>query len=176
MLPLRRLCEALTPAVLKLNQEFDCSGRTGANFSRINRDIRFAKDKTPYKSQMYLKFGVPFPGDAESGQFYAGFTAETVTAGFRLYAGGKRKESAIAVMAQPRMEQNPRWLAQQKRRLGRRYESYWWMASGGQLEKGECVDCAAEVGEGGGDARGICEGAGEDVSGVVSALTFYFTA
>jgi len=37
----------------------DTSGRTGANFSRINRDIRFAKDKTLYKTHMYLKFSVP---------------------------------------------------------------------------------------------------------------------
>lgn len=135
VLPLRQLCERLTPAVIKLNAEFDCSGRTGANFSRINRDIRFAKDKTPYKSQMYLKFEVPFPGGAETGQFYAGFTAETVTAGFRLYSGSKRKESAIAVIAQPRIEKTPRWIAQQKARLGRKYESYWYSTEKGEWTK-----------------------------------------
>ena len=46
--PLRRLLEQLAPAVLRLNDRFDVTGRTGANFSRINRDIRFARDKTPY--------------------------------------------------------------------------------------------------------------------------------
>ena len=56
VLPFRRLCEELSPAVLKLNPHFDAMGRRGANFSRINRDIRFAKDKTPYRTQMYLKF------------------------------------------------------------------------------------------------------------------------
>ena len=54
--PLRMLLDELAPAVLKLNPALDVSGRTGANFSRINRDIRFAKDKTPYRPQMYLKF------------------------------------------------------------------------------------------------------------------------
>src|SRR5690242_6249958 len=102
--PFRRLLEELSPTVLKLDSRFDTTGRTGANFSRINRDIRFAKDKTPYKSQMYLKFEVPFDGEAETGQLYAGFTAERVTAGFRVYSGSKRKESAIAVIAQPRLE------------------------------------------------------------------------
>src|SRR4029077_1075683 len=46
--PFRRLLEELSPAVLELDSRFDTTGRSGANFSRINRDIRFAKDKTPY--------------------------------------------------------------------------------------------------------------------------------
>ena len=42
VLPFRRLCEELSPVVLKLDPRFDAMGRRGANFSRINRDIRFA--------------------------------------------------------------------------------------------------------------------------------------
>ncbi len=135
VLPLRQLCEELTPAVLRLNPDFDCSGRTGANFSRINRDTRFANDKTPYRAQMYLKFAVPFAGEGETGQLYAGFGADAVTAGFRIYSGSKRKESALAQIAGPRLEANPRWLAQQKKRLGRRYESYWYSTEKGQWTK-----------------------------------------
>src|ERR1700674_1330674 len=41
--PFRRFFEVMAPAVLQLDSRFDTSGRTGANFSRINRDIRFAK-------------------------------------------------------------------------------------------------------------------------------------
>src|SRR5580704_16793804 len=52
--PLRALCEELAPAVLKLDAQFETSGRTGANLSRINRDIRFAKDKTPYRTGTYV--------------------------------------------------------------------------------------------------------------------------
>src|SRR6202142_2648605 len=94
--PFRRLLEELAPEVLQIDERFDTTGRRGANFSRINRDIRFAKDKTLYKTQMYLKFQQPFPGDRESGQLYAGLSTETVTAGFRIYSGAKRKESALA--------------------------------------------------------------------------------
>jgi uncharacterized protein (TIGR02453 family) len=130
--PLRALCEELTPELLRLDARFDCRGRTGANFSRINRDTRFAKDKTPYRAQMYLKFAVPFPGKAESGQLYVGISAKTVTAGFRIYSGSKRKESALAQVAALRLEANPRWLTQQKKRLSRQYESYWY-----SVEKGE---------------------------------------
>lgn len=130
--PFRRLLEELAPAALKLDMRFDTSGRTGPNFSRINRDIRFAKDKTPYKTQMYLKFAVPAPGKRETGQLYVGLSKDTVTAGFRIYSGGKRKESTLAVIAEPRVLASPRWVAKQKTRLGRRYESYWYT-----MEKGE---------------------------------------
>src|SRR6266852_4737181 len=41
VLPFRRLLEELSPTVLKLDERFDALGRRGANFSRINRDIRF---------------------------------------------------------------------------------------------------------------------------------------
>lgn len=132
--PLRALCEELAPALLKLDQRFETSGRTGANLSRINRDIRFAKDKTPYRTGMYVKFSAPFDGDGEAGQLYVGISAKTVTSGFRIYSGSKRKESALAQIADARVAANPRWLAQEKRRLGRRYESYWY-----STEKGEWI-------------------------------------
>jgi uncharacterized protein (TIGR02453 family) len=133
--PFRRLLEALAPAVLALDSNFDTSGRTGANFSRINRDIRFAKDKTPYRAQMYLKFSVPFPVNGETGQLYTGISANAVTAGFRIYAGSKRKESALGLFGEPRVQAKPKWLAQQKSRLGRRYESYWYSAEKGEWTK-----------------------------------------
>jgi uncharacterized protein (TIGR02453 family) len=130
--PFRRLLEEVSPAVLHLDSRFDTSGRAGANFSRINRDIRFAKDKTPYRAQMYLKFSAPFPGEGETGQLYAGISVDTVTAGFRIYSGAKRKASALAQIGETHALAQPTWVAQQKKRLGRRYESYWYI-----MEKGE---------------------------------------
>src|SRR5262252_6186245 len=135
--PLRRLLEQLAPAVLRLNDRFDVTGRTGANFSRINRDIRFAKDKTPYKTQMYLKFQQPVPGDRESGQLYMGISTDTVTAGFRVYSGPKRKESSLALIAEPRIVAKPHWVAEQKRRLARKYDSYWYTTEKGNWTKHE---------------------------------------
>lgn len=135
--PFRRLLEDLAPAVLRLNENFDTSGRTGANFSRINRDIRFAKDKTLYKTQMYLKFQLPSPGDRESGQLYLGLSTDTVTTGFRIYSGGKRRESALALIAQPRVMAQPKWVSHQQKRLGRKYESYWYTTEKGEWTKHE---------------------------------------
>lgn len=142
--PFRRLLEQVAPEVLRIDQRFDTSGRTGANFSRINRDIRFAKDKTIYKTQMYLKFQQPFPGDRESGQLYVGLSTETVTAGFRIYSGAKRKESALALIAESRVLKNPKWAEQQKKRLGRKYESYWYTTEKGEWTKHEGWPAKAE--------------------------------
>lgn len=133
--PFRRLLEELNSAVLELDERFDTSGRSGANFSRINRDIRFAKDKTPYRAQMYLKYSAPFPGEGESGQLYTGASANTVTVGFRIYAGAKRKQSALGVIADARVYAQPGWLAQQKKKLGRRYESYWYTSEKGDWKQ-----------------------------------------
>jgi uncharacterized protein (TIGR02453 family) len=133
--PFRRFLEDLTPEVLHLDSEFDVRGTTGANFSRINRDIRFAKDKTPYKTQMYLKFQRLSPADRETGQLYVGISADIVTAGFRIYSGGKRKESVLATVAATRAAAQPKWVAKQKKRLSRKYESYWYNTVKGEWTK-----------------------------------------
>jgi uncharacterized protein (TIGR02453 family) len=130
--PFRRLLEATAPVVLELDSRFDTAARGGTNFSRINRDTRFAKDKTPYRPQMYLKFSVPFAGEGEAGELYTGFFADGVTVGFRIYGGSKHKESALAQIAEPRIVSDPRWPMRQKKRLNRRCESYWY-----SLEKGK---------------------------------------
>lgn len=123
----RELLDRLAPVARALNPGFTISGRTGENFSRINRDIRFAADKSPYRTQMYLFFREP---GGESGQLYAGLSTDAVTAGFRIYSDGKA--SPLMQLGRPRgMEHGP-WLEQQKKRLGRKYESYWYSS-----EKGE---------------------------------------
>jgi uncharacterized protein (TIGR02453 family) len=130
--PFRRLLDVTSPAVLALDERFDTAARSGKNFSRINRDTRFAKDKTPYRAQMYLKLAVPFPGDGETGELYAGISATRVTAGFRVYAGSKYKDSALAQVAYPRVIAESGLVARQKKRLSRRYESYWYAVQKGQ--------------------------------------------
>ncbi len=133
--PFRRLLEELSNDVLKLDSRFDISGRTGPNFSRINRDIRFARDKTPYKTQIYLKFSVPVPDNGETGQLYVGLSADTVTAGFRIYSGGKRKGSVLALVGQVRVQADPGWVGKQRKRLSQRYESYWYTTEKGEWTK-----------------------------------------
>jgi uncharacterized protein (TIGR02453 family) len=128
--PCRVLFDRLSPAALKLNPRFLTTGRVGDNFSRINRDIRFARDKSPYRSQMYLFFS---DADGEAGQLYVGVSAEAVTTGFRIYGGSKT--SSLAKLARPRGKESPKWIEQQKRHLGKKYESYWYSSEKGEWAK-----------------------------------------
>jgi hypothetical protein len=66
-----------------------------------------------------------------------GLTKDLVTVGFRLYAGSKRRESLLALVAEPRVVTDPGWVAQQKKRLGRRYDSYWYTTVKGEWTKNE---------------------------------------
>jgi len=93
---------------------------------------------------MYLKFRVPLPGEMKSGQLYIGISADTVTVGFRIYAEPKRKLSSIALVAEPRIAQNPKWLAQQKKRLNKKYDSYWYKAIKGEWIKNDGWPTAAD--------------------------------
>ena len=133
--PLKKLLEEMAPAVLDLDHRFETTGRRGANLSRINNDIRFSKDKTLYKTSMYLKFSAPLGGDQDSGELYVGISADSVTVGFRIYGGSKRKLSPLALIAEPRLAKKPKWLGQQKTKLGKKYESYWYSTVKGQWTK-----------------------------------------
>lgn len=126
--PLRVLLDRLAPAASKLNPRFLITGRTGENFSRINRDIRFARDKSPYRSQMYLFFAEP--GDLGA-ELYVGLTAEGATCGFRVY--GRGRGSPLVRFGRLRGRDHSQWIERQRKRLAK-YESYWHAT-----EKGEWV-------------------------------------
>src|SRR5580658_4566913 len=138
--PFRGLLHELTPTVLKLDSRFDVGGRTGVNFSRINRDIRFAKDKTPYRPQMYLLFPPQGGKNRGPGELYIGVGKDVVTAGFRVYLDRDTKAATLGA----RMALIPKWCAQQKRRLARQYESYWYSMEKGEWTKHEGWPVTAE--------------------------------
>jgi len=123
--PLRELVSALAPGVLALDPGFDTRSRFGTTLSRINRDIRFAKDKTPYRTRLYVQFARP----SSSAQLFVGIGEREVTAGFRAHA--MSKEAPLRRLGRSRAGDNPEWLLAQARRLRRRYESYWYLSSKG---------------------------------------------
>lgn len=131
--PLWCLLDALAPAAQKLHHGFCLSGRTGENLSRINRDIRFAKDKTPYYTHMYLFLSCSDAQDHPGGQLYVGVSAQAATIGFRIYHEGR--EGAVAFFCRPRALGNIDWLARQRKRLGRKFESYWYATEKGEWTK-----------------------------------------
>jgi len=131
--PFRELLARLGPHVIKLHSAFDITGKGGRNFSRINRDIRFAKDKTPYRPQMYLFFSSAENAEGDDGQLFAGLNAEIATTGFRIY--GMKRKTTLGSLTVPRALQNLPWLARQAKRLRRKYESYWYSSEKGSWTK-----------------------------------------
>lgn len=54
--PFRLLVEQLTPAMLKIDEWFETRPAIGKTISRIHRDTRFSKDKSLYRSRLWLTF------------------------------------------------------------------------------------------------------------------------
>jgi uncharacterized protein (TIGR02453 family) len=133
----RGLLRALEPVLLKLNPHFEISGKTNGNFSRINRDIRFSKDKSPYKGNYYLYFYDMRRTRDTDGRLYVGLSADCVTVGFSIYATwGKGPKGTLETVFRPRAQKEgarlPKLIGTIVRK--RRYETYWH-----RQEKGEWV-------------------------------------
>jgi hypothetical protein len=54
--PARDFVDALGPCLKKLDREIQAVAKVNGSIMRINRDIRFSKDKTPYKDHLDLWF------------------------------------------------------------------------------------------------------------------------
>ncbi|MHB8654247.1 MAG: DUF2461 family protein [Terriglobia bacterium] len=132
----RGLLQTLAPFLLKLNPHFETAGKTNRNFSRINRDIRFSKDKSPYKSNYYLYVFDARHNRGDAGRLYVGLTADCVTVGFSIYGSaesskrqreGHAAQSALESIFRKRIlahRKSFERLLQETVRAGR-YETYW---------------------------------------------------
>lgn len=124
----RGLLETLTPALLRLNPHFEVGGKTNGNFSRINRDIRFSKDKSPYKSNFYLYVYDGRHDRGHAGRLYVGLSADCLTVGFSIYGSWRGPKGALETIFRKRLvaqrETFESLLAHVVR--GRRYETYWY--------------------------------------------------
>lgn len=132
----RRLLQTLTPALLKLNPHFEISGKTNGNFSRINRDIRFSKDKSPYKPNFYLYVYDSRHDRGHAGRLYVGLSADCLTAGFSIYGSWRGPKGALETLFRKRLEAEPQLFDQLLAQVvrGRRLETYWH-----REEKGDWV-------------------------------------
>ena len=124
----RGLLASLEPFLLKLNPHFETGGKTNGNFSRINRDIRFSKDKSPYKPNYYLYVFDGRHDRGHAGRLYVGLAAECLTVGFSIYATDKRgPKGALETVFRKRVVAHrdvfDRLLGAIVR--GKRYETYW---------------------------------------------------
>jgi len=123
----RGLLETLTPFILTLNPRFEVSGRTNGNFSRINRDIRFSKDKSPYKSNYYLYVYDNRQERDHGGRLYVGLSADCVTAGFSIYDTWRGPKGALQTVFRKRLAKERDYFDRLVERTVRdkRYQTYW---------------------------------------------------
>ena len=103
----RGLLETLTPALLKLNPHFEVGGKTNGSFSRINRDIRFSKDKSPYKSNYYLYAYDGRHDRGHAGRLYVGLSADCLTVGFSIYGSWRGPKAALETVFRKRVAAHP---------------------------------------------------------------------
>ncbi len=127
--PFRALLAHLEPFLLKLNPRFETGGKTNRSFSRINRDIRFSKDKSPYKSNFYLFVFDRRRERDKDGRLYVGLSAEGVTVGFAIYGTwGRGPRGALENVFRKRSAAHPEILDALVRKTVRRQhcETYWY--------------------------------------------------
>jgi len=130
----RGLLEAITPALLELNPHFEVGGKTNGSFSRINRDIRFSKDKSPYKSNYYLYVYDNRHDRGHAGRLYVGLSADCLTVGFSIYGSWKGPKGALETQFRQRVAKHRETFSTLLAKVlpPRRYETYWH-----REEKGE---------------------------------------
>jgi uncharacterized protein (TIGR02453 family) len=123
----RGLLAALAPFALKLDPHFETRGKTNGNFSRINRDIRFSKDKSPYKSNYYLYLYDGRRDRAQTGRLYAGLSADCLTVGFAIYGSWKGPTGALETVFRKRVVSHKPTFEKLLARVvrGGRFETYW---------------------------------------------------
>lgn len=93
--------ESLAPLLRKISPDIHAEARWGGSVMRVNRDIRFAKDKRPYKDHLDLWF---WQGEDRSG---AGYFFRVTPKNLVLGAGtrhlpGDRLERYRAAVADPK--------------------------------------------------------------------------
>jgi uncharacterized protein (TIGR02453 family) len=130
----RGLLRSISPSVLEMNAHFETGGKTNGNFSRINRDIRFSKDKSPYKPNFYLYIYDGRHDRGYGGRLYVGLNAECVTVGFSIYAADKKSKGTLETIFRVRQRTHGEVLQHLVDEIVRkkRYETYWH-----RMEKGD---------------------------------------
>ncbi|HVZ70304.1 MAG TPA: DUF2461 domain-containing protein [Rhizomicrobium sp.] len=84
--PMSAFIEAMAPELKKISKHFVADPRpNGGSMFRIHRDVRFAKDKRPYKEHAACQFRHVTAGDAHAPGFYMHFAPGEVRFGGGLW-------------------------------------------------------------------------------------------
>lgn len=100
--PLRRLFVAIAPAMLEIDSGFDANPLGGA-ISRIRRDTRFSRDKSPYRIKQWMSFRRAGEGWQSRPTFFLAFAPGGYRCGLGYYAASPATMTALraAIAARP---------------------------------------------------------------------------
>lgn len=87
--PLQGLVTALRECMLKIDPFFDVSPAVNRTISRIYRDTRFAKDKSPYKTTMWITFKRPNKNWQDAPAYFFEIGPDAYRYGMGFYSASK---------------------------------------------------------------------------------------
>ncbi len=86
--PFKELIATLTPSMYNIDPQFEL--RPHRVLSRIYRDVRFSKNKDPYKTCLWMSFQIPTPDWVNIPGFFMELNAETYFYGMGLFSPKKK--------------------------------------------------------------------------------------
>jgi uncharacterized protein (TIGR02453 family) len=103
--PMLALVASLAPGLARISRHISVDPRpSGGSLMRIYRDTRFSRDKTPYKTNVGIHFGLKAPRDFEAPGYYLHLEPGSVFMGAGLWHPGADALRAIrdAIVRNPR--------------------------------------------------------------------------
>ena len=85
--PVKSFVADLGPIIHMLNEAFDTEPRVGRTISRINNDLRFHRNRPPYRPWIYVTFARRGEKWTTGAVLFVGLESHGVSVGF--YPGGK---------------------------------------------------------------------------------------
>ena len=129
--PVKSFVADLGPIIHMLNEAFDTEPRVGRTISRINNDLRFHRNRPPYRPWIYVGFARRGENWTNGSLLFVGIEPHGVSVGF--YPGGKQQRAGAV---QEGIRKNLRLF---QRYLDERQiaETYWELADAepGRVQK-----------------------------------------
>lgn len=91
--PLRALCEEMAPVVQLIDPKLDT--RPGRTMSRLRRDTRYTRDKSPFRDHVWLGWRYPHESRSEGFGMYWGFGPDWISWGCGCYSTNKPLMDAL---------------------------------------------------------------------------------
>ena len=96
--PLRELCEELAPTLLEIDRDIEV--RPARVISHINRDLRYSRDKSPYRDYMWLGYHRGGWDKRDCFHFYFDISAQGGNVGAGMYGDDRAWTDAIRAAIQ----------------------------------------------------------------------------